>query len=443
MNPMSDYHTKSLQLALDRLASNPFLGAAAIHLSEHAAAIDGELSATVLAEIPAFVESRNPDVLPELAQHGSEHTAEILRLLRGGAVGSFEFVSEHAKRRAEQRFPLEATLHAYRCGHKVFSRWMREAARAAGKSANDDPEQVAAIADFAIEYTDAISTIAAGSYSSHTRLLAEIVGDQRAELLSILLDGCDEADGRVAKILRDGGYLDRRQSFCVALAQSVEPAEMASPARSRRLADSVAKVLQASPWRNLIDVRQNKIAIVVSDTRRLSGWTAPCSSLAKRVKAKLATLGNAVVIGVSNDAPSTSHIPAALREATLALELANVVQRVVQFSEISARRLLLHLAGEELQRVVPAWASEFFKADDQAHGALVATLRAYADADMNALRAAERLRIHPNTIYSRLRKVLALTGLQARSYHALTELLIIADCRFRDNERTHSFQLQP
>jgi DNA-binding transcriptional ArsR family regulator len=51
-----------------------------------------------------------------------------LRLLRGGPVGDFDFVREHARRRAEQRFPLEATLHTYRCAHKVFSRWLREAA---------------------------------------------------------------------------------------------------------------------------------------------------------------------------------------------------------------------------------------------------------------------------------------------------------------------------
>jgi len=47
---------------------------------------------------------------------------------------------------------------------------------------------------------------------------------------------------------------------------------------------------------------------------------------------------------------------------------------------------------------------------------------------MNILKAAEMLKVHPNTIYSRLQKILDITGLEARSYHALTELLLIADC---------------
>ena len=126
---MTDYHTRALDEVLHRLGEIRFLPLASGLRRDNAAAINAELSATVLAEIPAFSASRNPDVLPDLAQHGAEHTSEILRLLRGGPVDDFDFVRDHARRRAEQRFPLEATLHAYRCGHKVFSRWLREAAR--------------------------------------------------------------------------------------------------------------------------------------------------------------------------------------------------------------------------------------------------------------------------------------------------------------------------
>lgn len=48
---------------------------------------------------------------------------------------------------------------------------------------------------------------------------------------------------------------------------------------------------------------------------------------------------------------------------------------------------------------------------------------------MNVLKAAEKLSVHPNTIYARLQKILDITGLEAHSYHALSELLIVADCR--------------
>ena len=355
----------------------------------------------------------------------------MLRLLGGGPVGDFEFVREHAWRRAEHHFPLEATLQPYRCGHKVLSRWVREAILASASSPEEIPQIVAAILDFTVEYTDAITTIAAGAYLSQTLLLADVAGDQRAELLTILLDGYDESDGRVAKVLRDAGYLDKRQSFCVALAQPVDPSEMINLDRARRLVDSIDKILQRSRSHRLIDLRHDKVAIVFSDTCRLSGWTAPHVALGKRVRSRLSMAGTAVLIGLSNDVPSSSEVSTAYREALLALELADVTQRVVHISEVSVRRLMLHLSGEELQRVLPVWTREFFLADDKLGGALVATLRAYANADMNVLKTAQRLSVHPNTIYSRLQKILDVTGLQARSYHALTELLIVADCRRR------------
>lgn len=426
---MSDAPTSPLRTALERLRDSPFLPAAVRYLADNAAAINAELSKTVLAEIPAFSESGNPDVLPELSRHGTEHTDEIIRLLGGRPVGDFEFVRKHARRRAEQHFPLEATLHAYRCGHKVFSHWLREATLAAVSSAKEVPRMVAAAADFAIEYTDAISTINTGAYVSQTRLLAQVAGDERAQLLNILLDGYDESDGRVAKVLRDAGYLDTRKSFCVVLARSVDPAEMLKPERARRLADSIDSIMQNSPVRRLIDVRDNKVTTVFSAARRTSGWTAPTTALAERVAAELHRLGNAVLVGVSNDVPSTSQIPTAHREASLALELADVAHRVVQFSAIPARRFLLHLAGENLHRLSPAWLGGFFAADDKAGGDLVASLRAYAGANMNVLKAAQTLSVHPNTIYARFQRIRDITGLDARSYDALTELLILADCR--------------
>jgi hypothetical protein len=199
---VSDYYANAINNALRRVAGSPFLAAATDRVAANAAAISAQLQQTVLAEVPEFSKSRNPDLLPELASHGREHIDEIVRLLRGGRVGRFDFVHEHARRRAEQRFPLEATLHAYRSGHKVLSRWLRESAVTVALPAEDAQRAIADIVDFAMEYADAISTTFAGTYSSHSLLLADVAGDQRSQLLQILLDGYDEADMRAARILR-------------------------------------------------------------------------------------------------------------------------------------------------------------------------------------------------------------------------------------------------
>lgn len=429
MEILPEYHFTALSDALGRLGDSSILPGAMTALKRDTELINAELSETVAAEIPAFSATHNPDVLPELVIHGAQHTAEILRLLGGGAVGDFEFVRQHAKRRAEQRFPLEATLHAYRCGHKVFSHCVRTAVLNAVAKPEDAQRVVADVADFSIEYTDAVSTIATSAYVAQTRLLAELVGDQRAELLNILLEGYDEADGRVAKVLRNAGYLARRQSYCVALAQSVDPAEMLHPARARRMVDSIDRTLQSPTVRHLIDLRDNKVTIIFSASRRASGWTAPHTALAKQVGTALSTVGNAALIGVSNDVPSTAQIPNAYKEAQLAFELANVKQRVVEFAKIPTFRLLQLLAGEEFKRVLPAWAQTLYHADDKMEGALSATLRSYANANMNVLKTAQDLAIHPNTIYARLQKISDITGLDARAYHELTELLITVDCR--------------
>jgi hypothetical protein len=141
----------------------------------------------VLAEIPAFSASGNPDILPELGRHAGEHVQEIRRLFGSGEIGDFEFVRAHARNRAEQHFPLEAMLHAYRCGHRVLSHWLRDAAIATRPESLETA--VSAVADFSIEYTNTISTIATSEYVSHTRKLAEAEGDLRTELLNILLSG--------------------------------------------------------------------------------------------------------------------------------------------------------------------------------------------------------------------------------------------------------------
>lgn len=426
-----DYQTNALKEALLHLNAGSFLPSAVKQLGESSTAVSSEFNRTVLAEIPAFSATRNPEVLPDLARHCREQTDEILRLLRGGPVGDFAFVGDFSRQRADQRFPLEAILHAHRCGHKVFAHWLREAMLVSVSSTLDARQIVASVADFAMEFTNAVSTIAASTYVSQTRLLADVAGDQRAELLTILLDGYDESDGRVAEILRNSGYLKGRQSFCVVLARSVDPGEMHNPMRARRLADSIDDVLQGSAARSLVDLRNYTVTAVCSDLCRVSGWTVPQVDLAKRLTRKLALVGTAALIGVSNDALSTSQIVTAHREAQLALELADVSRRVMQFSEISVRRLVLHLAGQDFPRVLPPWAGPLLEADGKVGGALVATLRAYASEDMNALRAAARLRVHPNTIYARFQKILDITGLEARSFDALTELLLVADCRSR------------
>ncbi len=380
----------------------------------------------VLADVPAFSASRNPAVLPELAEHAGRHVQEIQRLFAGGSLGDFEFVGTHAALRAEQHFPLESVLHAYRCGHKVLSRWMRNAATV---TAQDNLQQViSAVADFAIEYTNTISTIATSEYVAQTRRLAEAAGDVRTELLNLLLSGFDESDGRITRLLRRAGYLEQRQSYCIIVSQPVDPTEMDNPARAQRMVESISEAATSLRLRNLIGIREGSVIAIFSATRRQSGWTALQTTLAERIRPQLLKLGPAILIGMSTDQPSTSFVPQALEEARLALDFASVAERVVQYADIPLRPILLRAMKGQANVALPAWVDQFIAADKKSRGSLAATVRAYADSDMNVLKAAKALSVHPNTIYSRVKRIKELTRQNAFSFHDLSELLLALDC---------------
>lgn len=422
-----DFSSDAFDKALQRLRDKSQMDKAGQIMQDQKAAINKDLQRTVLREVPAFSESKNPSVLSDLVEHGDRHTEEIIRLLRGGKIGDFGFVADHARKRAEQRFPLEASLHAYRCGHKVFSKWMRQATLASLKEATERQQIVADIADFAIEYTDAVSSILTRVYVEQTRLLAELFGDQRSELIRSLLKGCDESDGRVSRLLKESGFIGDRQSFCVALTQPVDVTEMLNPARARRLALAIEKTLVVSRLASLVEVRKNKVVMIVSHTHRVSGWSEPRKSLADRLKRELLAIGNNVLTGISRDVRSTAMIPNACREAELALDLANVSRRVVMLSELQVRDLLLSLNRDRISAILPAWATKLSQADQKSRGALVKTLRVCAQSNMNVLKTARDLAVHPNTVYARLTKVYELTGQDPRTFDGLLELLLVAD----------------
>lgn len=287
----SDPATQSLQRSLEQLQGQ-LSQIPAIHaLSEQVETIAAELQATVIAEIPAFSQSRNPAVLALMAEHAEAHVRCITSMLIDTGMSDLTFVREHGMQRAEQHFPLEATLHAYRCGHKVVSRWIRKIVLAHANDQIDSQQLTAAIADFALEYTDTISRLFTNAYLEQFQLLAHVVGDRRSYLLNQLIKGYDESDGRITNLLRNEGYLSGRLVFCVALIRTLDSDELLNPNRARRLVQAVETGYRRSSVRRLIDIHDNRIVVIFSDIHRKSGWTAASTELASRVSSQLEALG--------------------------------------------------------------------------------------------------------------------------------------------------------
>jgi len=413
--------------ALERLRTAGVVPVVEARLREAAGHEVAALYAAVTTEVPAYMESGNPDVLPELETHLAEHVEALCALAGGARRLDLGFVRAHAERRAEQYFPLDAVLLAYRAMLRTFAPALRDAALAVAATDALVPRVVAAATEVLAEYGDAAGAALTATYVAHTRHLSETEGDRRSELLNLLLSGYDESDREAAQLLRRAGYLEQRQAYCVAVAQSVNPREMVSAQRAQRVVDAIGEALAGMPLRVISGVRDHLAVAVISGTRRASGWTAPQSKLADRVLPALLTLGPAVLVGLSADHPSTSHVRRARQEAEIALGIATVTERVVPFASLPIRRLLLELGGEQVRPALPAWTGAFAAADAKSRGRLAETLRACAAADMNVLKAARSLGLHPNTIYARLARIEEITGLDARRFDALNELLLASE----------------
>ncbi len=427
MAEMKDMASQALAASLDRLHDVTAVAPGAKILQARAAEIADAVVDAIVVDVAAFSDTANPKIKPLLEQHVAELVAEYLRLIDGLAPQTSAFVERFASEAAEMYFPLEALLHAYRVAMRELLHATTAALLQSGR--RDSLHIVTAVTDFLLEFVNLASTLATEHYLERSRLLADVASDQRSELFSILLGGYDESDRRVSAILRDAGYLDRRLRFCVVLAQSVDPTEMHNPARARRLADHIDRLLAHLPGRRLVDIHRNKVTTIFSHQDRLSGWSRPRAPLAAGVAEELLKVGPAARLGISNDVESTAMIPAAYRQAELAFDRSSVGPRVVRFAEVPLQKLLLGFAREELNRVLPTWATAFLRADESSKGRLGATLRAYADNDMNLLRTARQLGVHANTVYARFDRIAALTGRDARGFDALNELLIVADSR--------------
>ena len=395
-------------------------------LDSQVATLARRASEAVAEAIPAYRMPANREASADLESHVGLHISELSRLLAGATLRDLEFVRAHARERASQRFPIEASLQAYRSLIPILSRSLGEVLVARGR--RDRAVALAALAEVVAQYASAVSIVFAASYAAHATHFAEAEGDRRAELLGILVGGFNEADTRVARLLRQAGYLAQRLRFCVAVAQATDPLEMENTARAQRMADALVECVAPLSVRVLVGVRNNLVTAVFSDIRRVSGWTALQPSIAERVRERLLGLGPSVLVGLSGEQASPAQIPLGLQEATVALEFASVSERVMAFSSLSIRRLLIHRGVESAQSALPTWFAALREANAKSQGELVKTLRALADADMNVQGAARAMQLHANTVYGRLQRIEELTGLNAQRYHDLTNLLLAVDC---------------
>ena len=426
---MTTQKYQNLDHALKNLKQSPLLSLVLAAFNNPAKTINNELYRTISKEIPECLAANGLVNQTELKLHLTNHTQCLIDIISNDNSASLDFVEEFNQHNTIGLFSLETNLHLYRVCQKVYSRHLRNSVLSATTSRKELADTIAALDDLTHEYTDAVSTLAVKTYIEQSRIITQAANDKRSQQLTLLLDGIDESDNHDTSILGDSGHMDDGQLFCVAVAHAVDPKQMLNYERARRMADSIDKLFAAEHGRRLIDVRDNKVIMIFSKPNRLSGWSRPCEGLAKIISQQMARVGNAAYIGVSNDVEKYTHISAAYKQSLMALKLAKPTERVICAADLSVYEILVNVSGEEMQNAIPQWADDLYRADDKSSGALSMSLHAYAKTNMNILKAGAVLSVHPNTVYSRFNKIHKLTGLDARRFKALCELLLICDIR--------------
>jgi PucR C-terminal helix-turn-helix domain/GAF domain/GGDEF-like domain len=172
----------------------------------------------------------------------------------------------------------------------------------------------------------------------------------------------------------------------------------------------VVGVAAVAPWRS------GFLLLLPAAPDNLAGDLENARELLVRIRAAAERVGPGARVHLAASSPvrTARELGQGLREADQALEVArslDIVDRPLLFEHLGVYRVLLGGGASRHRRDFVEDALGPLTRYDAGHGTdLVATLRAYVEADYNANETARRLFVHPNTLAYRLRSIRRLLG---------------------------------
>jgi DNA-binding PucR family transcriptional regulator len=148
-----------------------------------------------------------------------------------------------------------------------------------------------------------------------------------------------------------------------------------------------------------------------------------CAHL-ESVQRALARDGMLLAVGISTPARGVSELPRAYAEARGALECVAEGGGLAALPRLSPFEYLARRADPTARRLVDERLDAFLTEDRERGGVLIATIRTFAEADLNLRVTAERLQVHPNTVQYRLGRVEERTGRNPRHIADLRDMLV-------------------
>src|SRR5438876_8404231 len=255
------------------------------------------------------------------------------------------------------------------------------------------------------------------------RELAEVEGRVRGEFLGDLLFGTYGDEAAAQRRARHLGY-PLHGSHIVMLVdiddfrgfnKARQISEDAIQALKREFLRRVTTVVRTTYPRALVQGRSDQVVALLPLGTEVTDHQARSHALGLQIRQAVADWkpGFTVSVGFSAPIEAPSLVAGALREVTSVMESLARFKRwsqVVAVPELGLTGLLAAVSDERLVDYSGRRRGRLIEHDRARKGALVATLRAYLETGEQQ-QAAQRLRVHPNTLRYRLDRIREITGL--------------------------------
>ncbi|HEY4915743.1 MAG TPA: helix-turn-helix domain-containing protein [Solirubrobacteraceae bacterium] len=373
-----------------------------------------EMVTRIVEEVPAYrrVQAGVIDDVVLL----STATAEILGQALAAATPvqreDVPVVSEHAARRVRQGVPLDAFLHAYRAA--LFGYW--DACAQEASQLRVTRHASLALARFALDAIDTITTHAAEAYLREETRLRTQSGREARDLLERLIHGQVLAAGR--RHPAAPGLDPTAQLVTVVGRVERAPGRIAAGDALQLARDTLERGAALGKATPLLTIRQGEIVIIAA-------LRSPAETLDALLSVRQLTLQEHhldVRYGLSAPAPGFAGVQRAYQEAVLALSYTTSQHPVVSLGELSSLECALVGADQATRSVIASKAARLAALSPQDLSVIEETVRAFAGADLSVARAAQHMHVHPNTVRYRLAHIATATGHDPRTFHGLVEL---------------------
>jgi purine catabolism regulator len=255
------------------------------------------------------------------------------------------------------------------------------------------------------------------------RELSEVEGRVRGEYLEDLLHGTYGDEAAAQRRARHVGY-PLHGSHVVVLVdiddfrgfnKARQISEDAIQALKREFLRRVTAVVRATYPRALVQGRSDQVVALLPLGPEAADHQARSHALGLQIRQAISDWkpGFTVSVGFSAPVDAPAAVAGALREVSSVMESLARFKRwgqVVAVPELGLTGLLAAVSDERLVDYNRRHLGPLMEHDAARKGALVATLRAYLETGEQQ-QAAERLRVHPNTLRYRLDRVREITGL--------------------------------